>query len=167
MAQRRALFDRGRSAQRVSCHRRQRADARDRRPERSPKPARCYGRALVLGMVVGRLWTHSGHPHHGDAQGDLRSRSRLAAVGPLARRLDYSVCNAAMISPIASASWKRRMAAIPAAPDSRHTRVFSSVIPPMAITGMDTARQTCANFAGPWAGPKLAFEGVSKTGPKK
>ena len=43
---------------------------------------------LILGMAVGRDRTDPGDSHHGDGQSDLRSRRRLGAGGPLARRID-------------------------------------------------------------------------------
>src|SRR5580704_5688343 len=167
MAQRWTVFDRGRSTQRLSHHRSQRAHAGDRRPQRSPEPARSDHLAFVLGLVVGRLWTYLGHSGYGDAQGDLRSRARFAALGPLAGCLGHSLAKAATISAISQSCWKRRIAAIPPAPALRHAVAFSTVIPPIAMTGMDTALQTCPNFAKPCGGPELTFDGVSKTGPKK
>ena len=47
--------------------------SRDRGAKR---PSKCACRdhlASILGMAVGRFRTDSGHPHYGDAQGDLRS----------------------------------------------------------------------------------------------
>src|SRR5260370_15934497 len=167
MAQYWAFFDRGRSAQRVSYHRSQCAHARDRGPQRSPESIGGDYFAFVLGMAMGRLWTHFGHSGYRDAQGDLRSRAGLAALGKLARRLNHFEVKSATVFATSPSCWKRRIAAIPAAPVSRQARAFSGVNPPLAITGMDTALQTCLNFASPCGGPKVAFEGVSKTVPKK
>src|SRR5437899_10966195 len=50
-------------------------------------------------------------------------------------------------------SWNKRIAATPAAPESRHVAAFSSVIPPIASTGMRTLRQTSPSFSSPRAGP--------------
>src|SRR5690348_7366563 len=100
MAQYWTLLDCCRSAQRVSYHCRQCADACDRRPQSTSESACSNHLAFVLGMVVGRLRSHSGHSGNGNAKGDLRSRARLAAVGALAWRLDYIVAKAATISAI-------------------------------------------------------------------
>src|SRR6266481_249922 len=65
------------------------------------------------------------------------------------------------------ASWKSRMAAIPEAPAARQSEAFNDVIPPMASTGMETARQTSASRLRPCGAPHAAFDGWAKTGPKK
>ena len=64
-------------------------------------------------------------------------------------------------------SWNRRMAAMPDAPAWRQVEAFSAVMPPMAKTGMATARQTSVRRVRPCGGPCSTLEGVAKTGPKK
>src|SRR5580700_1102234 len=59
------------------------------------------------------------------------------------------------------------MAARPEAPADRHAALLERVIPPIAITGMETARQTSFRRSIPCGAPNAAFEGVAKTGPKK
>src|SRR5437588_5420705 len=63
-----------------------------------------------------------------------------------------------------SFSWKRRMAAMPAAPALRQDCAFSRVIPPRARTGI-VARQASANAARP-AGRVPGTSLFSKTGAK-
>ena len=65
------------------------------------------------------------------------------------------------------AFWKRRMAAIPAAPAEMQEEKFSTVMPPMASTGIVRERETCSRAERPCGGPKEIFDGVAKTGPKK
>jgi hypothetical protein len=50
---------------------------------------------------------------------------------------------------MSDASWKRRIAAIPDAPAPRQSEAFSGVMPPMASTGMETARQTAPSRSSP------------------
>jgi len=85
-----------------------------------------------------------------------------AAVGP---RDEWTYRWIVLIG--STASWKRRIAAIPAAPASHQEPAFSGVMPPMASTGMDTVRQTSWRSSVPCGGPNDAFDGVAKTGPKK
>jgi hypothetical protein len=58
------------------------------------------------------------------------------------------------------------MAARPAAPEWMQDAAFSNVIPPIAITGRVTARQTCFSRSKPCGVPNAALDGVVKTGPK-
>ena len=57
-----------------------------------------------------------------------------------------------------------RMAAIPVAPARMQEAALSRVIPPIANTGMDTARQTCSSRARPCGGPNFFFDRPKKSG---
>ena len=70
-------------------------------------------------MNIGRLWKR-------------RTRSRGSPRSQARRRSRFTT--SAMLL-----SWKRRMAAMPAAPASRQERAFVNVIPPRAKTGMLTS----------------------------
>ena len=72
-----------------------------------------------------------------------------------------------MMAAGSSASWNRRIAAMPAAPAIMHDFALSGVMPPMARTGMESARQTCSKRSVPCGAPNDAFDGVAKIGPKK
>jgi hypothetical protein len=56
---------------------------------------------------------------------------------------------------------------MPEAPAEKHAGAFSSVIPPMAKTGIATEVQSWARRSRPWGAPYAALDGVAKTGPKK
>jgi hypothetical protein len=56
---------------------------------------------------------------------------------------------------------------MPEAPALMHETAFSSVTPPMAMTGIATARQTCSKRSKPCGAPNAALEGVANIGPKK
>jgi hypothetical protein len=51
------------------------------------------------------------------------------------------------------ASWKSRIAAMPEAPAAKQEEAFSSVTPPMANTGTETARQISASRSIPCGAP--------------
>ena len=70
-----------------------------------------------------------------------------------------------MIARRERASAAARTTATPAAPAVRQSAALDASIPPIAITGTETARQMSARPSRPIGGSASGFVGVAQTGP--
>ena len=82
-------------------------------------------------------------------QADLAELTRAASTAALTAR----------------ASVAARITATPAAPARMQSPAFEASIPPIATTGIVTARQISASPSSPIGGSASGFEGVAQTGP--